>query len=94
MPRRNRPKREDPAPVRRNYSAVPVAAPPGWQALRHLGGEPGRDYTCPVCRRTFPASIEHIVAWRSETDGERRRHWHNACWQRAQREGIERYRWE
>ena len=94
MPRRNRPKREEPEPVRRAYSTVPIAAPAGWQALRHLGGEPSKTYVCPVCRRTFPANIEHVVAWDSGSDGEHRRHWHRPCWERALREGLDRYRWE
>ncbi|MGY0233449.1 ATP/GTP-binding protein [Longispora urticae] len=50
--------------------------------VRTLPANPttGKTYRCPGCDQEVPASQGHIVAWRLDSDGEDRRHWHTSCW--------------
>lgn len=92
MPRRNRPKREEPGEIRFGSVSSPLAAPAGWQARRYVAREAGADYVCPSCGRGVPKASDHVVAW-PDDEPDRRRHWHKGCWASAAREGLDRYRW-
>ena len=70
-----------------------MPSPDGWTAQIYRGGQPDRDYVCPRCNGAVKRSSEHVVAWRNdEPDDGRHRHWHKVCWQKAVKEGIDRYR--
>ena len=49
-------------------------------------------YRCPGCDQLIAPGLHHVVAWRSDGDGDDRRHWHTACWAGRERRTVTR-RW-
>jgi hypothetical protein len=46
--------------------------------------EETKRWICPFCHLSFGPGLSHVVAWESEYGPEKRRHFHNACWQKFQ----------
>ena len=56
----------------------------------HVRPVPGaravKTYRCPGCDHEIGPGVAHVVVWRTDDDGEDRRHWHTPCWgKRGQR---------
>jgi len=92
MPRSNRPRREEPAPIDLDRAVA------GWQRLEskrdgqwHVqpmtGANAVKAYRCPGCNGDIEPGTPHLVAWRAdgimgpEDDLAARRHWHRRCWE-------------
>jgi hypothetical protein len=60
---------------------LPEEHPDGaWYVRRLTGIAVVKAYRCPGCQQEIPVGQPHTVAWRADSDGEDRRHWHNGCW--------------
>jgi hypothetical protein len=46
-----------------------------------------KPYRCPGCNQEIPPGLGHTVVV-PRAAPEDRRHWHNACWARAERTGV------
>jgi hypothetical protein len=61
--------------------AVPEEFPDGaWYVRRLTGVTVVKTYRCPGCDQEIPIGQPHTVAWRADSDGADRRHWHTQCW--------------
>ena len=91
VPRRNRPRDDDPAPDPRVRAGAHVEVRRGReytvQPVDGRGSE--KTYVCPGCTRTIPPLTPHLVVWRADgvlgeaADLAARRHWHTRCWRIA-----------
>ena len=60
--------------------------------VRSVAGSGHGNYRCPGCDQLIAAGVGHVVAWRADSDGDDRRHWHTACWSGRDRRTVTR-RW-
>jgi hypothetical protein len=44
------------------------------------GARAVKSYRCPGCDHEIRSGTAHVVAWRTDDDGQDRRHWHTPCW--------------
>jgi hypothetical protein len=49
--------------------------------------EATKTYRCPGCNQEIPPGLGHMVVV-PRAAPEDRRHWHKACWERAERTGV------
>lgn len=83
MPRTNRPRRTEPAPLRAAADVRRESGPDGEWVVRTVpGSATGKDYRCPGCDQLVAAGAAHLVTWPAGDDGSvaDRRHWHTPCW--------------
>ncbi|MBA3488286.1 MAG: ATP/GTP-binding protein [Longispora sp.] len=66
--------------VRSTQQSVETSSDGEWVVRSLSGGTDAKVYRCPGCDQEIPARVPHVVAWRADSDGEDRRHWHRACW--------------
>lgn len=89
-PRRNRPRgsrRPDDEGERRPLAPeIVTGAPEGWTVRAISPAGATKEYRCPGCRQEIRPGTAHVVAWRTESPGDRR-HWHRGCWEGARRRG-------
>ncbi len=58
--------------------------------VRRLTGASAKTYTCPGCLQPVRPGTAHLLVWPvvkpllADEAIDERRHWHTACWQRAQ----------
>lgn len=53
-----------------------------WVVRAVSGQAATKDYRCPGCDHEIAARTPHVVAWPPDAVDDRR-HWHSACWRRA-----------
>jgi hypothetical protein len=91
VPRRNRPRDEDPVQLR---SLLPVARDEVRRGRTYHVQPSGaasaeKAYRCPGCGREIEPGVAHLVIWRADgvlgdaADLAARRHWHTQCWRVA-----------
>jgi hypothetical protein len=80
VPRRHR-RNDAPRPLSGAAAGEIEDHPDGtWQIRRLTGVTVVKAYRCPGCQQMIPVGTAHVVAWRADSDGEDRRHWHSGCW--------------
>jgi hypothetical protein len=91
-PRRNRPKRDDAAPldderVRRGVESVHAERDGEWMVRNVPGTAAVKAYRCPGCDQEIAAGVGHVVVWPADGRGDLtdRRHWHTGCWRARDR---------
>ena len=91
MPRRNRPRDDDPVELR---SLAPTARDEVRRGRTYHvqpsgPGSAEKSYVCPGCGREIEQGVAHLVIWRADgvlgdaADLGARRHWHTPCWRVA-----------
>ncbi|MGH2829783.1 MAG: hypothetical protein ACRDJM_04810, partial [Actinomycetota bacterium] len=63
---------------------VVVAGPPGWIVKAIQPARATKEYRCPGCNHEIRPGTGHIVAWKPDSE-EERRHWHRGCWDSAKK---------
>lgn len=54
------------------------------QTASGKNAEETKRWICPYCNLSFGPGVSHVVAWESDLGPEKRRHFHNVCWQKFQ----------
>jgi hypothetical protein len=91
-PRRNRPRRAEPAASDEAGRGHGLERTESWRGedwvVRPVAGSSGKWYRCPGCDQQIPPGVGHVVAWPRHGDVDDRRHWHRACWNARDRRGA------
>lgn len=91
MPRRNRPRDDDPGEFRPLATATRDEVRRGRTYHVQPSGQASaeKSYVCPGCGREIGPGVAHLVVWRADgvlgdaADLAARRHWHMQCWRLA-----------
>lgn len=94
-PRRNPPRRDEPAALdperlRRGVDTIERWGQEQWRVRQIPGSAAAKVYRCPGCDHEIRPGVPHLVVWPLETitgsAGEAaRRHWHTGCWRARDR---------
>ena len=90
MPRKNRALRQAPPTPRGGVNRVESYRAESYEVRTTTVGD--GTYRCPGCDQLIAPGLGHVVAWRADSDGGDRRHWHTACWANRERRTVTR-RW-